>query len=1766
MKQAMRKSLFTILIGLLSNIVIAQNNNVGIGTTAPNKNAVLHIVSPNNNQGIMIPQLTEAQQNAISGLGNAELGLLLFNTTSNVFNYWDGAKWVAIGGSTSGQIQNLALSNDTLFIEDGNYVVLPSGTINTDDQKISISNDTIYLEDGGFVKLPSGVVDTDEQDLTGLLNGTELTINIEDGLGTTVDLLGLVNDADADTTNELQTLSLKSDTIFLSQGGHVVLPSGTIDTDDQAISISNDTIYLEDGGFVKLPSGVVDTDDQDLTGLLNGTQLTINIEDGLGTTVDLLGLVNDADADTTNELQTLSLKSDTIFLSQGGHVVLPSGTIDTDDQAISISNDTIYLEDGGFVKLPSGVVDTDDQDLTGLLNGTELTINIEDGLGTTVDLLGLVNDAEADTTNELQTLSLKSDTIFLSKGGHVVLPSGTIDTDDQAISISNDTIYLEDGGFVKLPSGVVDTDDQDLTGLLNGTELTINIEDGLGTTVDLLGLVNDADADTTNELQTLSLKSDTIFLSKGGHVVLPSGTIDTDDQAISISNDTIYLEDGGFVKLPSGVVDTDDQDLTGLLNGTELTINIEDGLGTTVDLLGLVNDADADSTNELQSLSLVADTIFLSDGGFVVLPSGTIDTDDQAISISNDTIFLEDGGFVKLPSGVIDTDDQDLIGLLNGTELTINIEDGLGTTVDLLGLVDDADADSTNELQTISLTSDTIFLSDGGFVKLPGGTVNTDDQAISISNDTIFLEDGGFVKLPAGVVDTDDQNLSLSNDTLFIEDGNFVKLSASISLVDNDGDTKIQVEETSDDDIIRFDLHGTEFFRMDSGRLEIVNTNENIFLGKNAGKNVDLSNSKGNVFIGEEVGRASQNGDLNVVLGHQSFVQNTIGNNNVGIGDSVLFNNTTGDANIAIGPRALKTNDWGSRNVAIGDLSLTSNTQGESNIAIGDKTLKANDGGDHNLALGAEALYKNNEGNQNIAVGNSSGYSNTTGNFNTHLGSFAGYENQTGSKNVFIGFTSGYNETGSDKLYIENTDSNEPLIYGNFADDSLIVYGSLSVKNEYTFPETDGSANQIMQTDGSGNVTWADLSSGGNDGDWFVEKTTNTPTDINQNIYHLGNLAIGQDSASSPLEVNGTDKNVILRTYSNLSSDIIGAIGISNYLEGSSKQSFSITGIDNEIFEGEAQEVIGVINRISTSGTTSGTARTVNSVFAAGNVNEATGTINSITSDADALCVGTINNLAGSSNNIQVGLRNNLNGTGNGEKVGIENIMSPEASGDFYGTKTWVPTSTARVDPESHRGAPGNVFGHHVSFTNAPAGQHCGFYANIPQLNSYAAFLLGRVALGSDSSNTYIFPESRGTNGQIMQTDGGGNVTWVDANDGGDADWYVEKTTSTASDINDNIYHLGHLAVGKDSADYPIDIQSSNKRIALNIVSDLNILPYSNPKGIRNTVNREVDQSNVTYGIENTISGAGKTSSTGISNYVQLDGDDFTDEAKGTTNIIWSNNSATGIGVHNRLMGSSNNNQIGVLNDLKGVGIAAKIGLQNNYASNSAEGNYFGSRTTADESPFNSWSKYGHYVSFPKNLGGTHYGIYTNVEKEGSFAGYFNGEVYISDSLGIGVENPNYQLELSQNSAAKPISSAWSVTSDARLKKDICDFNDGLDVLEQINPVWFTYNGEAGMPEETGVGAIAQEVQKVAPYMVKTWTYSEDDGTSTEYLTVDYGAIDFIHTNAIKELYQKILDQRLELEKLKAENAVLRSGANDMKDLKARLKAVEEILLQGASK
>jgi hypothetical protein len=130
-------------------VVGNQHENVGIGTHNPNTSAKLEIIS--DDKGILIPRLTTTQRNNIT-LGVGEESLLIYNTTTNQFEYVDSSlNWVALGGggasiySLDGTIGSgrIATLTDTVRFKDGTFEIQGANTLGTDTALAIYDGDSI---------------------------------------------------------------------------------------------------------------------------------------------------------------------------------------------------------------------------------------------------------------------------------------------------------------------------------------------------------------------------------------------------------------------------------------------------------------------------------------------------------------------------------------------------------------------------------------------------------------------------------------------------------------------------------------------------------------------------------------------------------------------------------------------------------------------------------------------------------------------------------------------------------------------------------------------------------------------------------------------------------------------------------------------------------------------------------------------------------------------------------------------------------------------------------------------------------------------------------------------------------------------------------------------------------------------------------------------------------------------------------------------------------------------------------------------------------------------------------------------------------------------------------------------------------------------------------------------------------------------------------------------------------------------------------------
>lgn len=199
---------------------------------------------------------------------------------------------------------------------------------------------------------------------------------------------------------------------------------------------------------------------------------------------------------------------------------------------------------------------------------------------------------------------------------------------------------------------------------------------------------------------------------------------------------------------------------------------------------------------------------------------------------------------------------------------------------------------------------------------------------------------------------------------------------------------------------------------------------------------------------------SNNSGNENTANGTQALLNNIDGSGNTAMGFQSLYLNNSGQSNVAIGAKALYSNTDRGKLVAIGEGALYNNGIGANalsdatfNTAVGFNALFANTTGNENTAIGTKALAALTVGSNNIAVGSDALGFNETGSDNVVLGSGAGFGNTTGSGNIFIGKRAGAAETGSNKLYISNSDAdaNNALMYGEFNANRLRVNNKLGI-------------------------------------------------------------------------------------------------------------------------------------------------------------------------------------------------------------------------------------------------------------------------------------------------------------------------------------------------------------------------------------------------------------------------------------------------------------------------------------------------------------------------------------------------------------------------------------------------------------------------------------------------------------------------------------------------------------------------------------------------
>ncbi|MCB0790418.1 MAG: hypothetical protein H6595_10190 [Flavobacteriales bacterium] len=102
MNTAVRPLILSVLVMLLVAQVHAQNIGINVNGAAPDASALLDVdaagLAANNKKGLLIPRMTSGQRTVIP---TPATGLLVYDTTTGTFWYFDGTQWVEMGTASN---------------------------------------------------------------------------------------------------------------------------------------------------------------------------------------------------------------------------------------------------------------------------------------------------------------------------------------------------------------------------------------------------------------------------------------------------------------------------------------------------------------------------------------------------------------------------------------------------------------------------------------------------------------------------------------------------------------------------------------------------------------------------------------------------------------------------------------------------------------------------------------------------------------------------------------------------------------------------------------------------------------------------------------------------------------------------------------------------------------------------------------------------------------------------------------------------------------------------------------------------------------------------------------------------------------------------------------------------------------------------------------------------------------------------------------------------------------------------------------------------------------------------------------------------------------------------------------------------------------------------------------------------------------------------------------------------------------------------------
>ncbi|HRS18098.1 MAG TPA: tail fiber domain-containing protein [Bacteroidales bacterium] len=695
----LRKLILTSFIAGFLSIAAYTQSSVGINTTNPNPNAVLELVSPNNNQGLKIPSLTTAQRtNAafVNNLTAADKGLIVFDSDIASFFYWSGSDWTKISkgeiptleeilavsnSAASKKISDLANPENAQDAATKKYI---DDSLTVVNQKISIINDSITNFDTKITNLKTDVTNLDNRvtNTEGAISSLQTNItNLDNRLTTTENnvttLQTNVSNLQTNVSNLQTNVTNLDNRVTTTENNISTLQTNVSNLQTDVTNLQTDVTNIDNR--LTTTENNVTTLQTDVTNLDNRVTTTENSISNLQTDVtNLENNVTTLQTDITNLISNpeLTLAEDKIFVGNA------SGKTNAVDMTGAIT-----INSTGATTLTNGIVTA--PKLAGDNIGTPLTN------GTVDWVLTSKGDGSFKWTNPSTTpvdpnnITLLNGNIFVGnasdkaagvtmQGDATIINNGTITIANNAITsakIANGTIANIDLDKANIPLsgfGAATTD------VSLGSNKLINVADP--TLAQDAATKNYVDTKATSDLagkanvnQTFYLGTTNIAINRASGSQSLTGITSIDGSAATLTT----------ARLINGTSFNGSANITVPLNTT--TDNANAATMYPVWTTGTGNNQASISTTKL---SFVPSTGILTATGFSGSGAGLTNIPNAALSNSSITIgttAINLGASSTTLAGLTSVTSTSFTGALTGNATTAttatNIAGGVGGSI-----------------------------------------------------------------------------------------------------------------------------------------------------------------------------------------------------------------------------------------------------------------------------------------------------------------------------------------------------------------------------------------------------------------------------------------------------------------------------------------------------------------------------------------------------------------------------------------------------------------------------------------------------------------------------------------------------------------------------------------------------------------------------------------------------------------------------------------------------------------------------------------------------------------------------------------------------------------------------------------------------------------------------------------------------------------------------------------------------------------------------